>query len=77
VTVVAGLLMWGAFCDERTGLSFTIAAGSRQRSHSRVRVRVNLSHSVYLLLQSIYKFMYNILYLFYATEGIHSEFVCL
>jgi hypothetical protein len=35
---VAGLLMWGAVSDERTGLSFTIAAGPRQRSHSRVRV---------------------------------------
>jgi hypothetical protein len=35
---VAGLLMWGALYDERTGLSFTIAAGSSQRSHSRVRV---------------------------------------
>jgi hypothetical protein len=34
---VAGLLMWGAVSDERTGLSFTIAAGPRQRSHSRVR----------------------------------------
>jgi hypothetical protein len=35
---VAGLLMWGALSDERMGLSFTIAAGSCQRSHSRVRV---------------------------------------
>jgi hypothetical protein len=35
---VAGLLMWGAPSDERTGLSFTIAEGPRQRSHSRVRV---------------------------------------
>jgi hypothetical protein len=35
---VADLLMWDAFSDERTGLSFTIAAGPRQRSHSRVRV---------------------------------------
>jgi hypothetical protein len=35
---VAGLLMWGALSDERTGLSFTIAAGPRQRSHLRVRV---------------------------------------
>jgi hypothetical protein len=34
---VAGLLMWGALCDERTGLSFTIVAGPRQRSHSWVR----------------------------------------
>jgi hypothetical protein len=30
--------MWGALSDERTGLSFTIAAGPRQRSHSRLRV---------------------------------------
>jgi hypothetical protein len=30
--------MWGALSDERTGLSFTIAAGPRQRSHSRFRV---------------------------------------
>jgi hypothetical protein len=30
--------MWGALFDEKTGLSFVIAAGSRQRSHSRVRV---------------------------------------
>jgi hypothetical protein len=35
---VAGLLMWGALSDERTGPSFTIAAGSRHRSHFRVRV---------------------------------------
>jgi hypothetical protein len=34
---VAGLLMWGALSDERTSPSFTIAAGPRQRSHSRVR----------------------------------------
>jgi hypothetical protein len=34
---VASLLIWGALSDERTGLSFTIAAGSSQRSHSRVR----------------------------------------
>jgi hypothetical protein len=33
-----GLLMWGTLSDERTGLSFTIAAGTRQHSHSRVRV---------------------------------------
>jgi hypothetical protein len=30
--------MWGALSNERTGLSFTIAAGPRQRSHSRVRI---------------------------------------
>jgi hypothetical protein len=34
---VAGLFMWGALSDERTGLSFTIAAGPSQRSHSLVR----------------------------------------
>jgi hypothetical protein len=36
-TVVC-LLIWGALSDERTGLLFTIGAGPRQRSHSRVRV---------------------------------------
>jgi hypothetical protein len=30
--------MWGTLSDERTGLPFTIAAGPRQRTHSRVRV---------------------------------------
>jgi hypothetical protein len=35
---VAGLLMWDVLSDERTGLSFTFAAGPRQRSHSRVQV---------------------------------------
>jgi hypothetical protein len=30
--------MWVALSDERMGLWFTIAAGPRQRSHSRVRV---------------------------------------
>jgi hypothetical protein len=35
---VAGLLIWGVLSDEMTGLSFTIAAGPRQRSHFRVRV---------------------------------------
>jgi hypothetical protein len=35
---VACLLMWGVLSDERTGLSFAIAAGPRQCSHSRVRV---------------------------------------
>jgi hypothetical protein len=38
---VAGLLMWGALSDERTGLSFTIAAGPRQCSYFRVRVTWN------------------------------------
>jgi hypothetical protein len=35
---VAGLLVWGALSDERTGLPFAIATGPRQRSHFRVRV---------------------------------------
>jgi hypothetical protein len=30
--------MWGALSDEGTGLSFKIASGPRQRSHSRARV---------------------------------------
>jgi hypothetical protein len=38
---VAGLLIWEALCDERTGLSFTITAGPRQRSHSWLRVPRN------------------------------------
>jgi hypothetical protein len=32
------LLMWGGLSDERTCLTFTIAAGPLQRSHSQVRV---------------------------------------
>jgi hypothetical protein len=35
---VADFLMWGALSDERTGLSFTVAAGPRQGSYSRVEV---------------------------------------
>jgi hypothetical protein len=35
---VAGLLMWGALSDKGMGLSFTIAAGPRQRIYSWVRV---------------------------------------
>jgi hypothetical protein len=38
VKTVAGVLIWAALSNERTGLSFTIAAGSSQRSHSLVRV---------------------------------------
>jgi hypothetical protein len=33
--------MWGSFSDERTGLSFKVAAGPRQRSHTRLRVPWN------------------------------------
>jgi hypothetical protein len=32
------LLMWGELSDGRTDLQFPVAAGSRQRSHSRVRI---------------------------------------
>jgi hypothetical protein len=35
---VSGFLTWGVLSEERTGLSFTIAAGARQYSHSRVRL---------------------------------------
>jgi hypothetical protein len=35
---VAGFLVRGVLSDERTGMSFTIPAGLRQRSHFRVRV---------------------------------------
>jgi hypothetical protein len=35
---VTGLLMWGTLSNERMSVSFTIAAGSCQRSHSGVRV---------------------------------------
>jgi hypothetical protein len=41
---VSGLLMWGAFSDERTGLSFTNAPGPRQRSHFRVQSRGTRDH---------------------------------
>jgi hypothetical protein len=34
---VAGLLMWGALSDKKTGLSLTVVADPRQRSHSRIR----------------------------------------
>jgi hypothetical protein len=34
---LSGLLVWGALSEERTGLSFTIVPGPRQRSQSRVR----------------------------------------
>jgi hypothetical protein len=40
---VAGLFMWGALSDERTGLPFTIAAGPRQCSHSWVRFPLDSS----------------------------------
>jgi hypothetical protein len=41
---VAGLLMWGALSDERTGPVFGIAAGPLQRSHSWVPVHGTCDH---------------------------------
>jgi hypothetical protein len=46
---VAGLLMCDSVSDEKTGLSFTIAAGPRQRSHFRVRFPVGLVNRFYTL----------------------------
>jgi hypothetical protein len=37
--------MWGALSDEMTGLSFTIPAGLRQRSHYWVRPYFTVSDS--------------------------------
>jgi hypothetical protein len=37
--------MLGALSDERTGLTFTVAVGHRQRSHSWVRVPLTVSDS--------------------------------
>jgi hypothetical protein len=45
----AGLLMWGAVSNDMRGLSFKIAAGPRQRSHSRAESRG--SHELNLLSQ--------------------------
>jgi hypothetical protein len=47
--------MWGAVPDERVGLSFTIAAGPRQRRHSRVRVPWD-SRPYFTLSDSIFLF---------------------
>jgi hypothetical protein len=38
------MFMWVALSDERQGVSFTIAAGPRQRNHSQVRVRRDSCH---------------------------------
>jgi hypothetical protein len=43
------LLMWCALSDERTGLPFTVAAGSCQCSHFRVRVPWGLVTIFYCL----------------------------
>jgi hypothetical protein len=41
---VTSLLICGVLSDDRTGLSFTIAAGPRQRSHSRSESRGTRGH---------------------------------
>jgi hypothetical protein len=46
---VAGLLMWGTLSVERMGLSFTIAAGPRQRSPHGILNRPSLHGSLYRL----------------------------
>jgi hypothetical protein len=38
---VAGLLMWGALSDEKSGLYFSVFAGHRQRNLSQIRVPRN------------------------------------
>jgi hypothetical protein len=42
---VAGLLMWDALSNERTGLSFKTAAGPRQRDHNLLSQIQNLFSS--------------------------------
>jgi hypothetical protein len=49
---VAGLLMWGALPDERTGLSFTIYADPLQLSHSWVWVPWDWLFQTVLLITS-------------------------
>jgi hypothetical protein len=44
ITVSCGFANVGALSDERTGLWFTTAAGPRQCSYSRVRVRRTHDH---------------------------------
>jgi hypothetical protein len=50
---VSRLLMWDALSDKRTGLSFTVAVDSRQRSHFGDRVPWTRDH---LLLSQIRDF---------------------
>jgi hypothetical protein len=42
--IFAGLLLWSALSDERTGLSFTIAPGPRQRSNFWVQLQWDRDH---------------------------------
>jgi hypothetical protein len=50
---VVGLLMWGALSDERTSLSFTIAADPCQRSYSWVRESESRKTHDHILLSQI------------------------
>jgi hypothetical protein len=43
---VVGSLIWGVLSDERTGMSFALAAGPRQRSQSRVQVPSDSDHTL-------------------------------
>jgi hypothetical protein len=43
---IAGLLVWGVLSDERTGLSFALTAGPRQRSQSWVQVPSDSDHTL-------------------------------
>jgi hypothetical protein len=53
---VAGLLIWGGLSDERTGLSFAIATGPRQRNHFWVALGVpNGEHGVEQLISVVMK----------------------
>jgi hypothetical protein len=47
--------MWNALSDERTGLSFTVAVGPRQHTHSRVESRETHNH---ILLSEIRDFLF-------------------
>jgi hypothetical protein len=66
---VAGLLIWSALSDERTGLSFIIAAGPCQRSHFRVRVPYNSGH---ILLSQIRDFPFRRLLRFAESRWRYS-----
>jgi hypothetical protein len=43
---VAGLLMWGALSDERTGLSFTVALGPRRADNFGSESRGTCGHNL-------------------------------
>jgi hypothetical protein len=72
---VAALLMWGVFSEERTGLYFTIAVGSHQCSHSRVRVpRDSRSYFSLFRLDAPPTWRDSVPYLYPPTTGV-SQFI--